>query len=262
MRRSIDRPVDVAATLSTLSLVKLRLGDTAGARVDELEALSIFRTLGNRIGEAIGLLHLGQISAYIGDDDDARSCFEQCDAIAREVKHREVEGECERMRGEIALYADDLAAARTRFAHSHEIFRVAGDKRDEATSLWWLGKTDLAADDLASARTRLCAALRAFEAIEMREERVVCIEDHARLAYACGNAEDAARLYGAASEQRERLALARPPRIEARWREDVAATRSALGDVAFEAAWSEGRGWEIDAAIRKALDPADAPIAA
>ncbi len=262
VRRSIDRPVDVAATLSTLSLVKLRLGDTDGARVDELEALAIFRAVGNRIGEAIGLLHLGQIAAYIGDDTEAENCFGQCDAIAREVKHREVEGECERMRGEIALYADDLATARARFTHSLEIFRVAGDKRDEATSSWWLGKTDLAAADLASARTRLCAALRSFEAIEMREELVGCIEDHARLAYACGNPEDAARLYGAASVQRERLALARPPRSESRWRDDVAAARAALGDLAFETAWSDGRGWEIDAAIRKALDPVDAPIAA
>jgi hypothetical protein len=40
------------------------------------------------------------------------------------------------------------------------------------------------------------------------------------------------------------------------------AARAALGDVAFEAGWSEGREWEIEVAIRKALEPAEAPVAA
>jgi hypothetical protein len=139
---------------------------------------------------------------------------------------------------------------------------VAGDKRGEAVSLWWLGKVALAGADLDAARDRLGAALRAFDAIEMREELLGCLEDHARLAQAGGNAEDASRLYGAAGAHRERLSLTRPARVEAAWRDDVAATRAVLGDVAFEAGWSDGREWEIEVAIRKALDPAEAPIAA
>jgi predicted ATPase/class 3 adenylate cyclase len=262
VRRTIDKPVDIAATLSTLSLVKLRLGDADGARESESAALEIFRSIGERVGEAIGLLHLGQIAAFAGHDDEARGFFEQSVAIARAVKHREIEAECERMLGEVAFYGGDLDGARTRNGRSLDICRVAGDKRGEAVSLWWLGKVALAAADLDTAREKLSAALRAFDAIEMREELLGCIEDHARLAQACGNAEDASRLHGAASAHRERLSLARPARVEATWRDDLAAARAALGDLAFEAGWSAGRDWEIEVAIRKALDAVEAPVAA
>ena len=48
-------------------------GDAAKARaVGEREALQIFRELGDRVGEAIGLLHLGEIGLDLGDDDEAR----------------------------------------------------------------------------------------------------------------------------------------------------------------------------------------------
>ena len=50
--------MDIAATLSTLSLARLQAGDAQGAAAAELEALSIFREVGDRLGEAIGLLHL------------------------------------------------------------------------------------------------------------------------------------------------------------------------------------------------------------
>lgn len=253
LRRGIGNPVDIAATLSTLSLVRLQAGDATSAREGEEEALGIFRRLGDRIGEAIGLLHLGQIGVHIADDAQARKQFERCLVIARDLKHYELESECERMLGEIALEAGDIAGAHARFARSLEVCRGAGDKRDEATSLWWMGKADLAGGDCDGARTRLDAALRALEAFEMRAELLGCLEDHAALARARGRADEAARLYAAAASQRERLNLARPPRNERRWRDQLSATRRDLGDAAFEAAWADGREWELDEAIRKAL---------
>jgi predicted ATPase/class 3 adenylate cyclase len=253
VRRVIDNPVDIAATLSTLSLVRLRLGDAERARADEQEALGIFRRLEDRVGEAIGLLHLGQIAAHLGNMDEARAHFAQCDAIARELKHSEIEGECERMLGEIALEAGDVKASHARFIRSLVLCRDAGDRRGEASSLWWLGKVDLAAGEIEHARERLDAALRAFETIEMREEMIGCVEDHARLAFLCGCAEDATRLYAAAENQRDRTTLTRPPRRHQQWRDDVASARAALGDAVFEAAWAEGRTWELSSMIRASL---------
>ena len=256
LRRGIGNPVDLAATLSTLSLVRLHVGDAVSAGEGEEEALSIFRQLGDRIGEAIGLLHLGQICVHVDDDETARQHFEQCLLIGRDLKHCEIESECERMLGEITLEAGDVPGSRARFARSLEVCRGAGDKRDEATSLWCMGKADVAAGDSDLARTRLDAALRAFQAFEMNAEVLGCLEDHARLAHSVGRYEDATRLYAAAASQRERLALARPPRSERRWRDAVTATREVLGDAAYAAAWSEGLGWKLDEAIGHALTAA------
>ncbi|MGB2816643.1 MAG: hypothetical protein WBC37_05420, partial [Burkholderiaceae bacterium] len=47
LRRASGRPIDIAATLSTLSLARLQSGDTEAAERGEQEALKIFRVLGD-----------------------------------------------------------------------------------------------------------------------------------------------------------------------------------------------------------------------
>ena len=250
LRRGMGNPVEVAAALSLLSLVRLHAGDTTSARESEEEAVEIFRELGNRIGEGIGLVHLGEICAYVADDAGARRYFEQCIAIARELEYWEMESECERLLGELALESGDVAGARAHFARSLQICRDAGDKRDEATALWWIGKADLAVGDAASARARFDEALYAFQTFEMNAEMLGCLEDHARLLQCLGCVDDAVRLYGAVENRREAMALSRPPRRAQRWHEQIAAARSTLGVGAFEAAWAAGQAWGIADAIR------------
>jgi tetratricopeptide (TPR) repeat protein len=247
--------VDIAATLSTLSLTRLQAGDAAEAAAGEQEALQIFRRLGDRIGEAIGLLHLGQIRLHQGDDATARAQLEQCLAIAREIRHQEIEGECERVLGEVALETDDRGQACLRFKRSLTVCREAGDKRGEANALHWLARVDLQAGDAAAARPRLEEALRAFRAFEMRQELLACLEDHAALAQAEGRLEVAAGLLAAASQSRQRLALKLSPRAERRRQALIGALRRAMADTAFESAWDEARQWEIDDAVRHALSP-------
>ena len=250
LRRGLENPIDIAATLSTLSLARLHTGDATSAREGEEEAVEIFRQQGNRIGEAIGLLHLGEISAYVADDATARRHFEQCLPIARELEYREMEAECERLLGDLALEAGDIAGARARFAQSLVVCREAGDKRDEATSLWWLGKADLACGEIESARIKLGEALRSFQAFEMNAELLGCLEDHGRLLQSLGFDDDAVRMYAAVENRRERLALSRPPRGAQRWNQSVSDARSAMGESAFEAAWAAGQAWGTAEATR------------
>ena len=265
--RKIGNAVDIAATLSTLSLVRLHIGDPVRAREGEEEALGIFRELGDKTGEAIGLLHLGQIAMHVGDDAQASGYFEQGGVIATKLGDAEIRSECERMLGEIALDASSIEAARSRFARSLELCRKAEAKRDEATSLWWLGKVDVAAGDLDAAQSNFTRALDAFRAFEMHAETLGCLEDFATLAGRRGQAEDAARLFGAAEALRARRGLVRPPRSERRWREAVASTRAHVDASTFDAAWANGRQWSLEQAIERALgrsssgvDPPDARI--
>jgi tetratricopeptide (TPR) repeat protein len=97
------------------------------------EALEIFRSIGDRIGEAIGLGHLGEIALHVADSAKARDYFEQCLAIARSIDHLELEGECELFLGELSLQAADLPAARERFARSLEVAKDSENKRGEAS---------------------------------------------------------------------------------------------------------------------------------
>ena len=262
LRRGHGRAVDVAATLSTLSLARLQAADASGAAAAEVEALEVFRELGDRVGEAIGLLHLGQIKVYLGDDAQARVHLLQCLAIAREIKHQEVEGECELVLGESALELDDRAQASQRFKRSLTVCREAGDKRGEANALHWLGRLDLQQGDLISARSRLGDALRAFRSFEMWEELLGNLEDHAVLARIDGRLDVAVSLTAAVDASRRRLSLTRPARSEHRWQREMGALRQASLAGDFDAAWAEGTEWAIERAIRGALTLASADAVA
>jgi predicted ATPase/class 3 adenylate cyclase/tetratricopeptide (TPR) repeat protein len=259
LRRGIGNEAEIAATLSTLANVRLRLGDAARARQGEEEALAVFRRLGHRIEESIVLLHLGEICVHTGNDDEARHFFEQSLAIARDVKYQETESDCERMLGQLSLEQTDLPSARRRFERALQVCEVAGDKRGAAAARWWLAKVDIATGDIGSARRRLGQALLVFESFEMRAEAIGSIEDLALLANLMERPEEAARLHGAASALRDRLMLPRPPRDECRWRDKLAALRTVLGEAAFEVAWAEGRGWQFNEAVKRALALSEPP---
>ncbi len=259
LRRRLGNPVEIAATLSTLSLARLQAGDAKGASEGEREALEIFRSLGERLGEAIGLLHLGQIAVYTGDEALAQSSLSDCLRIAQGIKNREIEGEAELTLGRCALESGRVDDARRNLDRSLAVCREAGDRRGEAHALWWLGKADVDAGELATARDRLGDALRTFRDFEMREEILGCLEDHALLAHRCGEASRAVALLATVGDARDRLHLGRSPWAERRSLEQVQALRQALPDAEFNAAWQQGRDAGLEGATRAALAPRAAP---
>jgi len=253
LRRRLGNVRDVAATLSSLALYRLSTDDAVAAAESEREALRLFQELGDRTGETIGRLHLGQIAFYQGNADEARAEVERALKIAREVNYHETVGEGELLLGEIALAAGDSCEAVARFTTSLDISKDDGHRRGEANALRWLGKADTGAGNLVLARERLSAALRAFQEFEMREELVACLEDHVRLAFGEGNRERAVNLASAAEQARRRFALNRTPRDQRHWDEMLQTLRAA--DARFESAWEAGEQWETDEAVKAALHP-------
>jgi predicted ATPase/class 3 adenylate cyclase len=241
LRRALGDDLSVAGTLSTLSMARLLAGDVDGAAATEREGLEIFRRLGERRGQALGLLHLAQVAVFRGDDGDARGLLAECLELARAIENREIEGECELVLGEIAFEAGDPVAAGNHLKRSLVVCSDAGDKRGEANATWWLGKISLASGDVATARRRLETARRAFEAFEMREGLLDCLEDLAAVELAEGQPERAARIAGSCARSRERLQIARSPRRQRRWTAKEQEIRSAAGPDTFAAAWEEGQ---------------------
>lgn len=249
MRRRLGNPIDTGATLSTLSVTRLATGDAEGAREGALEALAIFRAQGERLGETIVLLQMGQISAWVGDDIQARRHLELSLTLAGELGHRETEAECELMIGEVEFERGSLDCAQQRFTRSLAICQAAADKRGEAHALWWLAKVDLDHRAFVSASARLGAALQVFRGFEMRTQLLGGLEDCAALAHLGGSGDLAVRLASAAVASRERLSLIRSPRGQGRWQLQMDALRDSLSVEAFAQAWDQGRRAEVDEAI-------------
>ncbi len=252
LRRRLGNPVDIAATLSTLSLARLQGGDVTGATACEEEALGLFRQLSDRSGEMIGLLHVGQIALYADHSDWARTNLESALAIARDLKQQEVEGESELLLGEVAFESADIEKSELWFKRSLTVCREAGDRRGEANALRSLGRCDLFNGDLVTARSRLIPALQAYKSSEMWEELFSCLEDFARLRRAEGEADAAVRLLASTAAARQRLALVHPPRAARAIQSLTEELRRALGSDRFRAGWSEGSAWDVEEAVRVA----------
>lgn len=253
LERTFAEPVEIAGTLSTLSLARLQAGDPVLAAASEHEALQLFRSAGERLGEAISLQHLGQIAVYAGDDALARSHLRDCLAIARELENRELEGEAELLMGQCAFHARRLDDARGRLERSLSICRNAGDRRGEARAQCWLGRIDLEIDDLRPAQQKLGTVLQVFHDFAMHEEWADCVEDHVMLALRSGQLGAAATLAGATHQYRQRLELILAPHGRRRWAARQELLRAAIPDSSLDTAWREGQAAPRDAVMRAAL---------
>ncbi|MEO5735756.1 MAG: hypothetical protein ABIN96_05515 [Rubrivivax sp.] len=253
LRRRLGNPIDIAATLSTLTLARLPAGDAAAAELSEHEALEIFRSNDDRMGEVIALIHLGHIHRHTGESVRAVEHLRHGLAIARDLHNQEAEGECELMLAVLAFEGGDPTSARRHGARSSTVCREAGDRRGEANAQRWLGKIDLDEGLADSAGARLSQALRAYRDFEMRDELLGCLEDHAALALSQQRSLLAVRLLGLTSLLRERLALVRPPGLHKRWRQLTDTLRQTVPAEAFASAWAEAEGWDVETAIERAL---------
>ena len=206
----------------------LAAGRSGDARAYNEEALGIFRELGDRVGEAIGLLYLGELSVQQGSGG-ARELFEQCLAIARTIEHQELESDCERNLGEIALEAGDFRAAQTRFARSLKVCRDAGRQAGRSARAVAPGTNRYGNGELDLSARRFSEALCALQAFEMNAEVLDCLEDVVELLQLLGEVENAVRMCAAVTAIREARALVRSPHRESEMQTRLKAARGARG---------------------------------
>lgn len=253
LRRRLGNPVDIAATLSTMTPTLMALGDLARAREGEEEALRIFRELADQQGEAIGLLHLGQIGLYEGDDVNAQADLERGLVVARALKHMEVQAECELVLGLVALESADWQKATQCFNRSLKMCKDNGDTRGQARATWYLAKSTLHDGEFEMARTQLTTAIRVFRKFEMSEELIGCLEDFAQLDRARGQWLRSVRTLSIARQMRGRAAIVAPARGAARTEALVEALKSQLSLSEYDSAWATGQQIEVEAALLTAL---------
>ncbi len=154
--RRLGNQVEVAATLSTLSLARLQAGDAVGAEASEREALALFR-------DPRRTQRRGHRAA--APRADRRLCRRRRTGrfqLERMSAHRASPSRTARSRAKPncgwAKTPSSRADQTTRAGiceRSLAICREAGDRRGEAHALGWLGKADLEAGDVDEARRRL-----------------------------------------------------------------------------------------------------------
>jgi predicted ATPase/DNA-binding CsgD family transcriptional regulator len=218
--RAADDAREVTYSLTFLGRLLEDAGDPVVAERMYTEALAAGRSSEDALPLSNVLLNLGRIAAARGEHARAVVLMEESLDLSRELRYT---GSGERGTAllhlaNLARTQHDLATARARCMENLELARNANDRLMMAASLVLMGGLEQAA----------------------------------------GRFERAAFLFGAEAAGRARqgsLDLVRypPPTDPARYADDLAAIRRALGDDGFAVAWGQGQAMTVEEASRIVL---------
>jgi hypothetical protein len=161
------------------------------------------------------------------------------------------------VRGDAARDRGDVRSARPLLEESLGLFRDLGDRMGATGALVLLGHVARCEDDGASAHALYTEAVGAFQELGNRWGCIHALKGLAVLAKMAGDLERAARLWGAAATVRETLAEPMPFMLLPLDDQDLPATRAALGEAAFAAAWEAGRAMTLPEAVAYARERRD-----
>jgi tetratricopeptide (TPR) repeat protein len=136
---------------------------SAVARLEE--GLSLYRAVGNMLGEANCIQSLGEIALRRSDHAEARRRYEQALPLYQQVGDLQGEANCIRSLGDIAHRRSDHAEARRRYEQALPLYQQVGDLLGEANCILRLGDIALERSDHAWARRRYEQALPLFQQV-------------------------------------------------------------------------------------------------
>jgi predicted ATPase/DNA-binding SARP family transcriptional activator len=235
-----------AEALNTAAMMATEQADLAAARFLHEEALAIRRALGDLQRLCVTLNNLAIVTYDQGDGAAARALWEESLAVARETGFDGAIPHALANLGELAFEEGDAVRGRSLLEEALAMHRATGSKYSIAYLLKVLTTVVHHQGDLAAARSFLAESLPLLHESGHRMGIAQTLEAAAAVAQTSGQANQAARLSGAAAALREEIAAPLPANERGRHEETLAAARTALGEQAFQQAFGEGRKttWE------------------
>jgi non-specific serine/threonine protein kinase len=261
--RQLGNPQLLAVTLQTWGAVARDQGEWRQAAALLAEGEPIFRKLGLNWFLACALLQRAELVSEMGDQRTASALLEESLAISRDLSRGLSTARVLRHLGDAARREGDDEKACSLYEESLALARAEGTDQVIAWCLCGMALMAVRHGAAEYAHSLACESLTIFrdreERLWEREFRrgvLRCLEALAQVAYAQGQLERMARLFGAAEAQREVSHWRLPPADQADYAA-LPAARAALGEAAFAAAWAEGRAMALDQAIASAMDLSD-----
>jgi hypothetical protein len=155
----------------------------------------------------------------------------------------------------VARLQGENRRAEDRFEESLAIFSELEDALGQAAALQSLVEIASENGDDQRAFSLLHTSIALLKEIKYVSGLIASLDTHAGLLASLGQAEVAARLWGAYRALGEELGLERAHPLEVAARDESAASvRAVLGDQAFEQAWTTGASMTLDEAVDFALE--------
>jgi non-specific serine/threonine protein kinase len=198
--REIGQPQLISRSVLALGVVRLNMGDYAGARPLVQEALNLFQAARSIFFTTSSLVHLGNLELGLGNAAAARAYLDRAYAGSRDYGERWSNAFVLNNLGEVARVQGDYDAAKRYYEESEALLRAMGDQDDLARLIHNLGYVAKHDGDLDAAKARFRESLDLFRLLANRRGIAECLMAFAGVAIREGRAIVAARLFGAADK--------------------------------------------------------------
>jgi tetratricopeptide (TPR) repeat protein len=169
-------PSTEAANLSTVLAVHFRdFGFWSDVRYLYGQALTFYRHLGDRRGEAEALRGLGEVEWLVGEYGKAREYYTQALALARKLGHRQGEAEALWGVGEVEWLVGEYGKAREYYTQALALARKLGHRRVEVDALRGLGQVERLVGEYRQARDYHTQALTLAQHLSDRPGEVLAL---------------------------------------------------------------------------------------
>jgi excisionase family DNA binding protein len=205
------------------------------------ESLRLCQRTGDSLGAAFALLTIGMIMLAQGDQNRAESFLERASDRFQRLSHRRGTALSFFHLGLLAYGRGRPVRAATLLTEALGRHRDLADNYGVAISLNALGLVACDQGDQRRAIDSFRESLGVWRTIGTEEVLADWLAGVATLAVARGQGERAVRLFARADALADALGYAFPPPERQRHERAAMTSRQALGDTAFDAAWSAGR---------------------
>jgi predicted ATPase/DNA-binding XRE family transcriptional regulator len=253
LRRELGDKRGVAYSLDNLGLIASAQGDYPTARALHEESLALERELGDKYGVASTLYNLGALADREGDYASARSLVEECLLLFRALGNEFYTALTLHGLGIVSQHQGDLTRGAELLREASRVYQQYQHRLGVAYVLVHLGNGALAEDDTAEACRQYRESLPVLMEFEIKWVIAESLEGLACAAQKEGQAERAARLFGAADTTRQSAGVKLYAFEKRRHEIAVEANRTILGDNVFHTAWKEGAAMSIEEAVEYAL---------
>ncbi len=247
------RPSVLAKAFRGAAYLAWHQGDYDRATVFGEKGLALSKELGDKEGSALLLRWLGLAVEGQGDRKRAIALLEASLALDRELGDKALISMELGNLASLALRQGDHQRAAVLGTEALALSKEVGEKWVMTVVLAIHGWLSIAQGDYVQAEASFKESLTLSRNLLKKFLAADCLVGLHRVAYARGAYERATRLFSASHAVGESLGRQLSPPAQANKDRRIASMRAAIGDVAFEAAWAEGRAMTLEQAIEYAL---------
>ena len=257
LARELGDEEGVAHCLSELAAIATRRGDYQRAEGLLEESLELSRRPGNEQNMVRVLASSGVLASTRGDHDRAAACFEECLTISREAGDKGGMAVDLGNLSYVALQRGELERARALAEEGLALGRELGDVSIITQNLLALGHAARDQGDHERAKSYYREGLAMSRELGHSLDTIEVLQGMAGLAGASGKDLWAARLWGRAEALLEATSLQLGPGDREPHERHLFASRSRLGEAAWQEALAEGRAMTLEWVVACALGEDD-----